>query len=156
MSDLNPYHYEANELAVLRSITQNKLPAEPDTLDLPEFIRWLLLKSWKSDPEARLVMARHVEVIDRRTMDLLPLYIDSEVDEIVDDLKTLGDDWHAVHNPDTFDCSFLPHLDSLDVRYVADSQYQSRFELTPFLACLRLSRRPVITENIGSHRKANG
>lgn len=44
----------------------NRLPAEVETLDLPEFLDWILRMCWKQDPEARPSMPLCLEVITSR------------------------------------------------------------------------------------------
>lgn len=116
MTDLNPYGFEASEIAVLRAITQGKLPAEVDALEQPEFLRWVLHKSWSHSSEGRPVMSHCIDVIECQTADLLPHYLYRRIDNIPGDYTTLGDNWHAIHNPNSFACSFLPHIDASGVR----------------------------------------
>lgn len=130
MTDRNPYDFETNELGVLRAITQGKLPAEVDTLEQPDFLRWVLHRTWKHAPGERPVILHCADVIELRTTDLLSTYLYSQLGEISGDHRTHGSTWYAIHNPGSLDCSFLPYFDALNRRYVTDSSSQSCTTLT--------------------------
>lgn len=61
ITDLLPYHNDASDMAILRSIIDDRLPADVVNLRIPAIISLLLNDCWKKEPEMRLSMSRCAE-----------------------------------------------------------------------------------------------